>query len=99
MLLNLCAVLDGKLDKAASAIETAAAAIAATGRYETEATVRTLAGVGTVLLLDGEGGERIRTLARRRDVASMARRAAEGHGEAAGAVADEIGLILGGGGT
>ena len=38
-------------------------------------------------------------MARRRDVASMARRAAEGHGEAAGAVADEIGLILGGGGT
>lgn len=84
---------------AAVGVLDAAAAIAATGRYEAEATVRTLAGVGTVLLLDGEGGERIRTLARRRDVASMARRAAEGHGEAAGAVADEIGLILGGGGT
>lgn len=67
--------------------------IAGCGKYETEAMVRSLVALGTVLLLPGCGSE-VKKLANERSIGSMVQRVAGGHGEMAGAVSKEIMSIL-----
>ena len=68
--------------------------IAGCGKYETEAMVRSLVALGTVLLLPGGCGSEVKKLAKERSIGSMVQRVAGGHGEMAGAVSKEIMSIL-----
>jgi phospholipase A-2-activating protein len=68
--------------------------IAGCGKYETEAMVRSLVALGTVLLLPGGCGSEVKKLANERSIGSMVQRVAGGHGEMAGAVSKEIMSIL-----
>ena len=69
-------------------------AMAGCGKYETEATVRALVALGTVLLLPGGCGSEVKMLAKERSVGTMVDRAAAGHGEMAKAVSKEITSVL-----
>jgi len=68
--------------------------IAGCGKYETEAIVRSLVALGTVLLLPGGCGAEVKMLAKERSVGSMVERVAAGHGEMACAVSKEIMSVL-----
>jgi len=68
--------------------------IAGCGKYETEAMVRSLVALGTVLLLPGGCGSEVKKLSNERSIGSMVQRVAGGHGEMAGAVSKEIMSIL-----
>jgi hypothetical protein len=59
-------------------------------QVETEAMVRSLVALGTVLLLPGGCGSEVKTLANERSIGSMVQRVAGSHGEMAGAVSKEI---------
>jgi phospholipase A-2-activating protein len=69
-------------------------AIAGCGKYETEAMVRSLVALGTVLLLPGGCGSEVKMQAKERSVGSMVERVAGGHGEMARAVSKEIMSVL-----
>lgn len=60
------------------------------GAYETEALVRVLVGLGTILLVDDKCKEEAKAL----QFSSMVQRVDSGHGEKASAVVNEIQLIL-----
>ena len=69
-------------------------AIVGCGKYESEAMVRSLVALGTVLLLPGGCGSEVKMLAKERSVGSMVERVASDHGEMVCAVSNEIMSIL-----
>ena len=69
-------------------------AIAGCGKYDTEARVRVLVALGTMLLVPGAGGVEARRAATERGLGALAERVASGHGDLAMAVAKEISMIL-----
>jgi len=64
------------------------------GAYESEAIVRSLVALGTVLLLPGESGMEAKRVTNERSIGSMLERVASMHGDMAKAVSSEISSIL-----